>query len=164
MSDLWKGCLRCQEKSCCRLDIAHPLFVTQQEMKIIEELYPDKAGSFNKTLPCPFLMRDGLCMIHESKPVDCRLFPFDIVKTDGEFFWIVWKLDCHILGESGRFEEYLRDLEERLLPGFTPYLGAYSSFRLDELSSKYDCEVLRKLRVNKASERDSQRHMQSLDW
>ena len=146
MSELWEGCLICRGKSCCNLDIAHPLFVTQEEMKRIRDLYPDKAESFNKTFPCPFLLEDGLCMIHENKPVDCRLFPFDLIKSDGKFFWIIWKLDCLILRDEGKFEEYLSDLEVRLIPGFSPYLEDYSLFRIDELFSKFSYEVLREVR------------------
>ena len=147
MSALWSGCLNCQEKSCCRLDIAYPLFVTEEEMKRIRKLCPDKAEVFNKALPCPFLLENGLCMIHQDKPVDCRLFPFDVIKIDGKFTWIVWKFDCYILGDNGRFEEYLSDIEERLIPGFVPYLEAYSSFRLEELFSKHDYKVLREIRL-----------------
>lgn len=147
MSKFWRGCLICQGKSCCYLDIAYPLFVTQEEMECIKAVYPNKAGSFNRVLPCPFLMGDGLCMIHGIKPVDCRLFPFDVIKMDGKFCWIIWKLDCGILRERGKFEEYLADLEEKLIPGFSPYLEAYSSFRLDELFGKYSYEILREARI-----------------
>ena len=147
MSELWRGCLICRDKSCCNLDIAHPLFVTQEEIERIEDLCPDKAGLFNEILPCPFLMEDGLCMIHENKPVDCRLFPFDVIKVDGKLHWIIWKIDCLILQDERIFEEYLSDLERRLIPGFSPYLEAYASFRIDELCSKYEFEVLREVRI-----------------
>jgi len=148
MGELWEGCLICHSKSCCNLDIAYPLFVTQEEMERIRELYPDKAKLFNRILPCPFLTEDGLCMIHESKSVDCRLFPFDVLNLDGRLCWIIWKLDdCAIIREENRFEEYLKNLEERLISGFRPYLEAYSRFRLDELLSKYSYEVLREVQI-----------------
>jgi Fe-S-cluster containining protein len=148
MSELWKGCLICRSKSCCNLDIAYPLFVTQEEMERIKTLYPNKAKSFNRILPCPFLMGDGLCMIHEIKPVDCRLFPFDVIKVNGKFCWIIWKLDCLILRDEGKFEEYIADLEEKLIHGFSPHIEAYSSFRLDELLGRYSYEILREVRVD----------------
>ena len=149
MGELWEECLICQDKSCCNLDIAYPLFVTQDEMECIREVHPGKAGSFNKVFPCTFLTADGLCMVHDRKPVDCRLFPFDVIKVNGTFCWIVWKFDCLILRDEERFEEYLRDLEEKLIPGFRPYLEAYASFRLDELSSKYSFEVLREVWIRR---------------
>ncbi len=142
----------CQGRSCCNLDIAHPLFVTQEEMGRITGLHPDKAKVFNKILPCPFLMQDGLCMIHKDKPVDCRLFPFDVIKVDGRFQWIIWKIDCLILQDEARFEEYLKDLEENLISGFGAYLGNYASFRIDELFSKYNYEILREVRTSKLPE------------
>ena len=145
MGELWEECLSCQDISCCNLDIAHPLFVTDKEMACILSAHPDKAESFNKVLPCPFLREDGLCMIHGNKPVDCRLFPFDVIRVEGELCWIIWKLNCPVIQDESRFEEYLVDLEERLIPGFRPYLNAYSSFRIDELFSKYSYKVLRQV-------------------
>jgi len=146
MSELWKGCLICKDK-CCNWDVARLLFVTQEEMERIKEMYPDKSKSFNKVLPCPFLMEDGLCMIHEKKPTDCRLFPFDIIRVDGKLCWIIWKIDCFIIQEEENFEEYMKDLEEKLIPDFRPHLEAYSLFRLDELSGKYRFKVLREIRI-----------------
>ena len=145
MGKLWEDCLSCQDISCCNLDIAHPLFVTDEEMNRVLSAYPDKAGSFNKILPCPFLGEDRLCVAHDTKPVDCRLFPFDVIEVNGELCWIVWKLNCLVAQDGNSFEEYLTDLEKRLIPGFRTYLNAYSSFRIDELFSKYDYEVLRKV-------------------
>lgn len=145
MSELWEDCLKCKGVLCCNLDIAHPLFVTDEEMERIMNLRPDKAGSFNKILPCPFLREDSLCTIHESKPVDCRLFPFDVIKVDGELYWIVWNFDCLVSKDEARFEEYLIDLEKRLIPGFNPHLDAYSAFRIEELSGKYRYRVLREV-------------------
>jgi len=145
MGELWEECLSCQDISCCNLDIAHPLFVTDEELNRILTAHPGKAESFNKVLPCPFLGADRLCMAHDIKPVDCRLFPFDVIKVDGELCWIIWKLNCSVIQDESRFEEYLVDLEERLIPEFRPHLNAYSSFRIDELFSKYSHKILRKV-------------------
>ena len=145
MSKLWEECLSCQDISCCNLDIAHPLFVTDGEMHRILSAHPDKAESFNKVLPCPFLGEDRLCMAHDIKPVDCRLFPFDVIEVDGKLCWIIWKFSCLVIQDESRFEEYLVDLEEKLIPGFRSYLSAYSAFRIDELLSKYSYKVLRKV-------------------
>ena len=151
MGELWEECLSCDGIPCCNLDIAHPLFVTDEEMEHILSSHTNEAESFNKVLPCPFLREDSLCRIHETKPVDCRLFPFDVIKIDGELCWIIWELNCLVIQDESRFEEYLRDLEERLIPGFSPYLDAYSSFRIDELFSKYNHKVLRKVHLKGTS-------------
>jgi Fe-S-cluster containining protein len=37
----------------------------------------------------------GRCSIYEDRPLDCRLFPFDIVQAeDGNFYWIVYNEFC----------------------------------------------------------------------
>ena len=145
MKKLWEECLSCRDISCCKLEIAHPLFVTDEEMDRILSKYPEKGEAFNKVVPCPFLREDRMCTAHDIKPVDCRLFPFDVVKIDGELQWIVWKFDCPVTADESGFEDYLVDMEERLIPGFRPYLDAYSSFRIDELFGKYSHKVLRKV-------------------
>jgi hypothetical protein len=129
------------------LDVAHPLFVTPEEMARIKDLHLKEFDSFNKVIPCPFFGKDRLCMIHGSKPVDCRLFPFDLLKLDGKHYWIVWKIGCAIAEEVDRYEEYLQDMEERLIPVFAPWLDQYSKFRFEELQSKYRYDVLRELIV-----------------
>lgn len=144
MGKLWEKCLSCSDK-CCNWDVVYPLFVTQEEMDLIRSLYPKEAKSLNKVRPCPFLREDGLCMIHPIKPIDCRLFPFDIAEIDGKLFWIVWQFNCPILDEEDRFEEYLREFEERLLPGFAQHMRAYALFRFDELSRKHRFKVLREV-------------------
>ena len=156
MSKLWGGCLSCQDKSCCKLDIAYPLFVTQEEMRRIANLCPNKAELFNRALPCPFLMENSLCMIHEDKPIDCRFFPFDVIKMSGRFHWVVWKIDCLVLQDEPRFEEYLMDMERRLLSGFAAHLDDYSSFRIDELFSKYDYEVLREVQLRQGFDKKTE--------
>jgi hypothetical protein len=34
-----------------------------------------------------------LCSIYESRPLDCRLFPLDIVEHEGEYWWCIF-LNC----------------------------------------------------------------------
>lgn len=149
MSEFWNGCLICENK-CCNLDVAHPLFVTQEEMECIKALCSnDEFDSFNKSFPCFFLAEDGLCKIHGSKPIDCRLFPFDVMHVDGKFLWIVRELDCLILQEVERFEEYLQYFEENFIPVFGQHLANYAEFRSDELASKYGVRVLREVQFNK---------------
>lgn len=39
---------------------------------------------------CVFLSGDGKCKIYEMRPLDCRLFPLDIIEENGEYFWCVF--------------------------------------------------------------------------
>ena len=151
MSKLWTACLDCGSESCCNLPLVYPLFVTHEEMEHIEEVCPDRAKSFNRGHPCPFVTEEGLCMIHTDKPVDCRLFPFDVMKVDGKLYWVIWETGCPISKEEWRYSEYLEDMEEKLIPGFSPHLEAYALFRNDELHSKYTFRILREVNIRMVS-------------
>ena len=141
--ELWKECLSCKNKGCCKLDIAYPLFVTQEEDVKIKKYYPNQ-NCFNKKFPCPFFNKNYLCDIHNIRPVDCRFFPFDIIKINEKFFWIIWKIDCPII-EYEDFEDCLEQFEEELIPYFKTYLQEYSKFRLEEFLNKYKFEVIREV-------------------
>ena len=137
-TNLWEECLYCKDK-CCKWDIAFPLFVTSEERK--------KAPLINTRHPCIFYDKNELCDIHKIRPFDCRFFPFDILKLNEKFFWIIWKFNCPILNKNKEeFEQYLEEHEKELIPKFIEYLDNYSKFRLKELLSKYQYEVLREVK------------------
>jgi len=41
-----------------------------------------------------YFYRDGKCAIYSARPLDCRIFPFDIREVDGGLFWIVYTDLC----------------------------------------------------------------------
>lgn len=146
MSDLWEECLTCQN-TCCNHEIATRLFVTDKEYNNIKNFCLDSAETFNNgCLPCPFLSDDQLCEIHTIKPVDCRLFPFDLIKDGDKFLWIIRELECAIIENEELFEYYLRDFEDNIIPDFEPYMEEYALFRYDELAERYGYKVLREVK------------------
>jgi len=145
-AELWKECLTCKNKGCCKSVIAYPLFLTPKETERIEKLNPNQI-CFNKKFPCLFLNKNGLCDIHNIRPTDCILFPFDILKINGEFFWVIWKIDCPIL-QYNNFKFCLKQLEEEIIPDFKEYLDEYSQFRLNEFLKKYKYKIIRKVNLN----------------
>lgn len=149
MSELWRECLNCRD-NCCHWDIASNIFITPEESERIGKLHPDKIKLFNKISPCPFLSEEGFCIIHDVKPVDCRLFPFDIIKIGDKFFWIVREMDCAILKSEEKLKEYLKDFEENMIPCFMIHMEEYALFRLDELSRKYKFKILREVQCDYA--------------
>jgi Fe-S-cluster containining protein len=97
---LWQGCLDCKTK-CCVYDIAFPLFVTPKERETNKAI--------NSKIPCVFFNDCKLCEIHDSRPFDCRFFPFDLMKINKKFFWIIWDTDCQITkNRCDGFEKYLK--------------------------------------------------------
>lgn len=101
---------------------------------------------FNKKFPCPFLNKEELCDIHKIRPTDCRLFPFDIIKINNKFVWIIWEINCPITKYTN-FEAPLIKMEEELIPEFKEHLEDYSKFRLDDFFKKYSFKIIRKVNL-----------------
>ena len=145
MSELWNKCLSCQEK-CCDSEVVFPLFVTEDEYERLKSSYPEAVNQFNKSVPCPFLKGNKLCIVHEIKPVDCKLFPFDIVMIGRKFYWIIRKINCPIAKDEESYEKYLKVFEETIIPNFIECLEDYSLFRYEELAEKWGCKMIREVR------------------
>ena len=138
-NDLWQDCIDCKTK-CCRGDIAFPLFITPKELEI--------NPAINSKNPCVFFNDCELCEIHDSRPFVCKLFPFELMKINQKFFWIIWNIDCLITkNRRADFEKYLTEHEEKLIPQFIDHLEDYADFRIEELKKKYKYEVLRAARI-----------------
>ncbi len=139
--NLREVCLSCKEKCCCRDNLGYPLFLTSKEREI---------NGINTCNPCKFFNKKGLCDIYDKRPFDCRFFPFDILKINGRFVWIFWKIKCPILdnGNKEEFKKYLQDHEQNLIPEFKEYLDDYSQFRLEEFLAKYQYEILREVKID----------------
>lgn len=134
--DLWKECLNCKDK-CCKWNISNPIFVTPEEKKRFPEI--------NKH-PCIFFNKKELCDINSTKPVDCKLFPFDVMEINGNFFWMVWQVNCPVSNNKDKFEEYLKKHEQESVPKLKKYIKEYSDFRNEEFLRKYKYKILRRVK------------------
>ena len=147
--DLWQECLHCKNVCCCKEEIAYPLFLTSEERERVEKILPN-GKDFNKKFPCPFLNNQNLCDVHEIRPVDCRLFPFDMIKIGGDFFWIIWNVRCPITNyKEKEFEPCLLEFEEKIIPLFKNYLIEYSALKPNGLHGNYSYKILRKINLLK---------------
>ena len=53
-----------------------------------------------------FFYRRGSCSIYELRPLDCRLFPFDIIEEKpGQFVWIVYEDLCPVNFDYAKYFE-----------------------------------------------------------
>ena len=134
-------CETCEHKSCCS-DFASPmLFPT--DLKNLE-----KIGKLNNNFlqdlvvdnklikiikkkdnsnTCIFWDEEKkLCSIYESRPYDCRMFPFDIDWVDNEYHWIVYS--CNKNSDWAWCDEYLKKLESD--PQFDEIMKHKENFRL----------------------------------
>ncbi len=77
---------------CCQLP-----WLNEDEQQRLALQFPEAINFIDGTAfllnhqACVFLDRQtGKCRIYEARPLDCRLFPLDIVEQDGEYYWCVF--------------------------------------------------------------------------
>jgi Fe-S-cluster containining protein len=98
--------------------------------------------------PCAYLTETGMCGCYDIRPFDCRLFPFDLIKEEGKFYWVIWDVDCPIIKEERhKFNDYLHEHERMLIPKIKKYLEAFNEWEDAEYKEKFAYEILRELRV-----------------
>lgn len=83
----------------------------------------------------------GLCTVHELRPIECRLFPLDILeieRPDGTFgpTWVVWTGPCSATTEMSKslLDKTARGWEGRLTYG---WVRAYLDHHAVNMPTKY---------------------------
>lgn len=132
-STLWADCLNCESKVCCTHKSIYPLFLT-----------PDESVNLTKTWPCKSLA-NGKCTIYENRPVDCKLFPFDLHVINGKIFWIIWKF--RDTKNKQNKEAYLKFFEKKYSTFLKTYGKKYALDFREKLKSEFGYEVLRELKA-----------------
>jgi Fe-S-cluster containining protein len=85
---------------------------------------------------CQFLV-NGLCSIYESRPLECRIFPFDFEEVDGQLDWIIWE-QCPA-SPAVEVESSLDYLEREVIPKYGErYIWDYLEYSDALGPSKYD--------------------------
>jgi Fe-S-cluster containining protein len=157
-SSLWNGlCDKCKHSSCCN-NYVTPFLTTKEFEKINEaghDNFADKVFIKNTkgyalkkksdSEECVFWNKEGGCSIYQYRPFDCRLFPFDIYKIDGEYTWIVYS--CNKDADWSWSEEILKSMEEEVITeDVINHLEAFSDLgRLDKSDKSYEFTKLRKV-------------------
>jgi len=117
-------CGNCDHKNCCT-DSAVPL-VFPKELELIKKNIPDTTNFLktvkingvhvnaikkkNDSSECVFWDGEtGGCKIYESRPIDCRLYPFDIMFVNDAYHWIVYS--CNEKSDWSWSELHLKSLE-----------------------------------------------------
>jgi len=157
-----KLCGNCDHKNCCT-DSAVPLvfskdlekikkkdFQYSEHLKIVKINGVDVKAVKKKenSLECVYWDSDlGGCTIYESRPIDCRLYPFDILNIENSFYWIVYT--CNPDSDWKWSEDYLKLLEnddgfDDLIKNIT-FFSDHTEMILPNESKKTPYIVLRKI-------------------
>ncbi len=103
------ACSKCENVSCCGRKgwTITPPYLTSRDVARIAQRTGLEADNFSDVVMNPhtgnavrFLkasakegchfLEAGKCKIHDSRPVDCRLFPLDMKQIGGELKWVIY--------------------------------------------------------------------------
>lgn len=71
---------------------------------------------------CIFLTPEGRCSIYNVRPIDCRLFPFDIKKKGNSYYWVLYQYrNCMPVEHIQSNFEKIEPLLSLLLPDIENY-------------------------------------------
>jgi len=129
VTDFKKLCESCSEQGCCTNSATPLIFPSDLEKlkrigKATDQFLKKKdVGKYSIDIikkkensnMCIFWDEDAKnCSIYSERPFDCKAYPFDILKVEGEYHWIVYS--CNPSSDWEWSESYLKMLEEE--PGF----------------------------------------------
>jgi len=73
----------------------------------------------------------GRCNIYEVRPIDCRLYPLDVLFKDGKYFWILWQY-CEVTPED---LQALLAYGEAILSSIGEHLHDFATVPLDTMDN-----------------------------
>lgn len=130
----YKDCTNCSlsQKCCSCFDkINAPTLNKNEVNKIIKSIneysFYDKVSEniFQlKTInnECIFY-KNGKCSIYDNRPIDCRLYPYDVIKDGDKYYLIIYLIDC--INVDG----FLKDnpLDEELIKLIIPWIEDFTN-------------------------------------
>lgn len=168
--NLCSNCIGKDVNCCCNPEIDSPMLLPNEVETISKEIKVPKDEFCNKVnfaeinkdyslkdlyqmkrMPADnscYFYRDNKCIIYNIRPIDCRIFPYDIkIETDGNYYLVYYKPDkCKILDEdisNIRLVSYNTRLFLRLL---LPYLREWSdSYCCENLTKHKSYEIICKI-------------------
>lgn len=94
-------------------EVIHP--ITSKPAKYILDLDGIYCKFFDK--------KANLCSIYEFRPLDCRLFPLDIIFENGKYFWVIYP-GCNY--DANNIPNLLHSANQVVLPHLKNYLSEYA--------------------------------------
>lgn len=143
------NCTNCQKCiNCCQsFDKLNAPLLTKKEVDVIGTRY---ANFFDKTETSLYALKvidntcifykENQCMIYDIRPLDCRLYPFDIIKEDNKYYLIMYKLDCieeNFIKESEDIDAIIREIK--------PFIDDYTNPQYYTKMKDIDYIVIREI-------------------
>ena len=137
---------------CCH---GERVFVSPKEQRALGE---DRFGNSpaREEAPCEKLnTATGLCSIHERRPIECRIFPLDLLVVKEQVHWVVWHGACPAVPSVP--PEYLTNEMNRWDQELEPeWVQAYINHHLVNQPAKYRPGMFTVLRPYRAAKDSAQ--------
>lgn len=98
-------CATCKQHCCSRLGMDAPVLLDGEAERIawstwspvesvMDPAVPGQMPTLKQRSNCCQFYRGGKCTIHDIRPLDCRLFPFDLMQAKGDLYLIAHTAFC----------------------------------------------------------------------
>ncbi len=111
----FKKCTNCKKNiNCCQsFDKINPPTLCEYEVNEIGNKYTDFVDEICDDLysikivnnTCIFY-KNNKCEIYNIRPLDCKLYPFDILRKENKFYLILYRLNCN------NINDYINDMKD----------------------------------------------------
>lgn len=107
------ACLQCGAR-CCFLP-----WIPKEECDLVTEFQDEvetlgNVHFFLDRRKCKFVNSGGVCEIYMMRPLDCRLFPLDIIEEDGCYYWCFYTVCPNLAEIKERLQGTIQDIEVRI--------------------------------------------------
>ena len=126
--------------NCCQMELP---FLTYEECQLIHQTTNMPVERFavlrengdslfyamkqNQDNGCVFYDEsEKKCLIYLIRPLDCRLFPFDIYHDGKKMIWVIYEGHCGPIENKSTLVNMLDSIEQGVLSKLGPYLYGYS--------------------------------------
>ena len=129
-----------KEDFCKKIDLAK--INNDDSLKHLYQMKRDE-----KTNSCCFF-KNNQCTIYDIRPIDCRIFPYDIkIEKDGNYYLVYYKSDkCPIMNENIKNIKMVSYNTRLFLRLLLPYIREWSDkYCCSHLTEKRDYEIICKI-------------------
>ena len=142
-SGTYNYCTQCKIKHncCCDFDkCIDNIIITNKEKEIIvnrvgenmervfQQINDKSYNIVSDNSVCPFY-KNG-CTIYDIRPIDCRLFPYDIKEINNKYYLVKYELPCG----SKNVNEFVDDIVSELITIIDTYTDKKNNEKLSGLS------------------------------
>lgn len=89
---------------------------------------------------CIFL-KNGKCSIYQNRPIDCKLFPFDIIKQNSNYYLILYLLNCY---DYSNIQEEMSNLDN-LINSIIPWIEKFTDERNYTKMKKLKYKIIKEI-------------------